>query len=53
MRHKVTRLILGTMLIVVSIIQVVRGTYLQSGLFLAVGVAFLYSGIKISKNGKQ
>ena len=53
MRHKVTRLIIGAIWVVVSIVLFVKGNSLQGGLFLLVGAVFIYSGFKNGKDNKK
>lgn len=53
MRHDVTRLIIGAIWVVVSIVLFVMGSTLQGGLFLLVGAAFIYSGIRSGKDSKK
>ncbi|WP_134218867.1 hypothetical protein [Pelotomaculum sp. FP] len=53
MRHKVIRLILGVVWVVVSIVSFAKGNLWQGGFFLLVGTAFFYSGLKIGKDGKK
>lgn len=53
MRHKIIRLILGAVILVVGIVQLVRGNNMQGALFALVGAAFLFSGFRLDKYGKQ
>ena len=53
MGYRVTRLIIGAIWVVVSIVLFVKGSTLQGGLFLLVGAAFIYSGFKSGKESKK
>ena len=53
MRHKVTRLILGAVWVVISIFLFLQGNLIQGGLFLLVGAVFFYSAFKSGKDGKK
>lgn len=51
MRHKITRIILGILLLIVGIVVLIRGNleWWNGMLWFLVGAAFLFSGIKMNK----
>ncbi|HHV09052.1 MAG TPA: hypothetical protein GXX75_02085 [Clostridiales bacterium] len=53
MRHKVTRLILGAVWVVISLVLFINGDSSRGSFFLLIGAAFLYSGFKIGRDGTR
>jgi len=53
MGHKVTRLLLGAVWVVISIFLFVQGNLIQGWLFLLIGAVFFYSGFKSGKDRKK
>lgn len=51
MQHKIIRIILGLLLLIVGIVVLIRGNleWWNGAMWLLIGVAFLFSGIRMNK----
>lgn len=51
MRHAYTRIIIGIIMVIVSVIVFVKNSDKSAVIYLAAGAAFVYSGVTLIKKG--